>query len=41
MTSKTLLIASAVFLGGCASVVNDSTRPMEAETKTQAGERSS
>ncbi len=28
---------SAVVLGGCASVVNDTTHPIKVETKTQAG----
>jgi len=31
------IVVSAVVLGGCASVVNDTTHPIKVETKTQAG----
>lgn len=32
-----ILVASAVSLTGCASVINDVTHPMKVETKTQSG----
>jgi len=38
MTAKLLLIAAAVSLVGCASVVNDTTHPVKLETKTASGE---
>ena len=33
-----LLLAAAIVLSGCASVVNDKTHPIKIETKTEAGE---
>lgn len=38
MNSRVTCCAAALFLTGCASVVNDKTHPIKIETKTQAGE---
>lgn len=37
MIKSISIVVSAVVLGGCASVVNDTTHPIKVETKTQAG----
>ncbi|WP_374521396.1 hypothetical protein [Hydrogenophaga sp.] len=37
MIKSLSIVVSAVVLGGCASVVNDTTHPIKVETKTQAG----
>ena len=37
MIRHATLVAGALALTGCASVINDVTHPMKVETKTEAG----